>query len=271
MTWLLMNERYVAVFPSLVRLLGSLECAVLLQHIHWTAMAEGGRARVSHAQLSEETGISERTVRRRMSELRDGGWLAAERASSHDATLVYSVDVAKLATSAPVDVANLATSTRQPGGHVANLATSDVANLATSSIQKEEVPTSVGVEPSPEPHTGDLSHEQVAPVPQRHPSRPIDQWAPRSELLDHLRHAYPHVDIDASRVRFWNFHYAKQDTSKSWDALFENWVSNDEDRVVASLLDGTDDRGIPRSQAGVSSTVGPPLRPGDPGYFNPLD
>jgi hypothetical protein len=133
-------------------------------------------------------------------------------------------------------------------------------------------------EPTYEPTTGEqVSNEAGETVerseyakPQRHPSRPIDIWQPSGALLGWLRQAYPHVDVNACYTRFRNFHFAKQDTSKSWDALFENWVSNDEDRAIAATIGGTDELGKPRAQRGTSSVVGPALQPGEEGYFDPL-
>lgn len=87
----LMDEMYVAVFPSLVRLLGSVESAVILQHIHFRAQANDGRAVLTYQQISADTGISFATVRRRVTWLLDNGYLESERASTWDSTYAYTV------------------------------------------------------------------------------------------------------------------------------------------------------------------------------------
>ena len=243
-----MDERFVAYFPSLGRLLGSIEGAVLIQFIHWSRNTATGEARLTYAEMSEGTGISERTVRRRMGLLRDGGWVVARRSSRDDATISWRVDVAKIE----------GASRGGQSGHLetARLATSETDNLATSSTQKEEellVP--VGT---------DATREE----PERHPSRPIaSNWTPRPDFHAYLREAYPHADVDSSIRRFALHHFAAQSTSKSWEAKLEVWVDNDNARAVSSLHEGTDDLGVPRTQRRAAGPL--EARPGDPDYVDP--
>lgn len=241
MSGLLMDERFVAVFPSLVRKLGNMEAAAILQHLHWSADVTGW-IHASYAQVSADTGITERTVRRRIQTLRDEGYLTARRASSTDATMVYRVEVDKVAGRCG------------QSGHIegANLATSDPANLATSSTQKERTTSSIGRDVAPEVH----------------PQRPIaPDWAPASEWFAYLRVVYPDVDLSFAHVRFVNYHLSRKDVSRSWEALFENWVGGDQQRIDETKLAGTDDLGVPLRQR-ASSVVGDALKPGDEGYFD---
>lgn len=124
-------------------------------------------------------------------------------------------------------------------------------------------------EPLPAAESGDLPDERGSVVPERHPSRQMTaDWRPRPEFVAYLDRAYRHVNVLASGVRFRNYHFAKQSTSKSFEALLENWVSNDEDRILAQFDGGTDELGVPRTQRG-TSIVGDALKPGDEGYFDP--
>jgi hypothetical protein len=98
MSGMLMDERFVAVFPSLVRRLGSLESAVILQHMWWLG-DENGFIKVTQQQISDETGIGLRTVERRVRWLREQGYVVARRTSAYDATLTYEIDTDRLAES----------------------------------------------------------------------------------------------------------------------------------------------------------------------------
>lgn len=129
---------------------------------------------------------------------------------------------------------------------------------------------------TPEQETSNSGEVELgAPVngiaPFQHPARAIDpHWTPRRVFAQYLADRYRHVTIAEALTRFRNHQLARQATSRSWEALFENWVSSDEQRTVAMLYSGTDDRGIPVTQSG-KSIVPPPLQPGDEGYFNPHD
>jgi DNA-binding transcriptional ArsR family regulator len=90
MSGMLMAERFVAVFPSLVRALGDIESAAILQHVYWLT-GEDGQARTTAAEINEATGIAERTVRRRLDRLIEDGYLVAERAGKFDAARVFTV------------------------------------------------------------------------------------------------------------------------------------------------------------------------------------
>jgi DNA-binding transcriptional MocR family regulator len=127
-----MDERFVAVFPSLVRLLGNMESAAILQYLHWKA-DEDGDIKVPMAEISDDTGIALRTVERRVRGLRDEGWVEAGRSGAYDATLTYRIDHEKLDTA---NVADSSSPSRQSGGlDPANLADSDPAKVADSSLQ----------------------------------------------------------------------------------------------------------------------------------------
>lgn len=176
----------------------------------------------------------------------------AERSAAYDATLKYRIVLDRVAHSA-----NLADSTPQLVVHPAKVADSDPAKVADSSLQKEEVPT---------PRSS--RSERVAPV--QHPSRQITaDWEPRPEFWQYLAETYPHADVwQGSVMRFRNYQYARQATSKSFEALLENWVSNDNERAEQNLKAGTDDLGVPRAQ-GKKSVVPDGPQPGDPDYLDP--
>jgi hypothetical protein len=74
------------------------------------------------------------------------------------------------------------------------------------------------------------------------------------------------VDITLSLRRFRN-HYAEGQTSRNWEAKFENWVLSDYQRAGAEA--GTDSVGIPNTQR--KTSIVQPAQPGDPDYFDPND
>lgn len=92
MSGLLIREQFVAVFPSLVRALGSIESAVILQHLHFLVGDDGTTGPVTAQQISDATGIAERTVRRRLENLREVGVLTSSRATSMNPTQVHEID-----------------------------------------------------------------------------------------------------------------------------------------------------------------------------------
>jgi DNA-binding transcriptional ArsR family regulator len=95
---LLISGPFVAYLPALGRLLGNVESAIILQHLHFRAqVSEDGLARVSQQDVADETGMALRTVERRLRALRDRGLVSAERSSTWDATLAYRVHPARLA------------------------------------------------------------------------------------------------------------------------------------------------------------------------------
>jgi hypothetical protein len=238
-----MDERFVAVFPSLVRTLGSLESAVILQHLHFNA-DEDGDIRITHQQISDETGISERTVRRRITQLRDEGWITTDRAGAYDATSVHRIDHSRL-----TEPANLATSGSPGGIESANLATSDAANLATSSSKKER--TSSRDSSSAE----QLRARDVEPLIHERLTLPSG-WLPSREFTAYLRHTYSDVDLDTSLARFRGYAIDNHKMTRSWENSFESWVAEDQRRRQAEADDGgTDDMGVPRNQNRTSRFV----------------
>lgn len=83
------------------------------------------------------------------------------------------------------------------------------------------------------------------------PMRPLpDGWEPSPEKWTSLQGEFGGVlDLSVSLRRFRN-HYCEGQTSRNWDAKFENWVLSDAGRT--GLLDGTDDLGVPHNQRTVS-------------------
>lgn len=91
-----------------------------------------------------------------------------------------------------------------------------------------------------------------------------DGWVPSPEKRDALRAEFGSlIDLNTSLRKFRN-HYAEGQTSRNWDAKFENWVIDDAAR--ARSTQGTDDLGVPIGQR--ASRIRP-LQPGDPGYVDP--
>jgi hypothetical protein len=107
----------------------------------------------------------------------------------------------------------------------------------------------------------------VTVEPVTHPSRPVaSDWQPRPVWARWLMRKYPGIDVRESARRFVMHHVSKQDTSRSWEAALEVWVSQDHAKWMDQQ--GTDDLGVPRAQRG--RTVRP-AQPGDPDYVDPAE
>lgn len=146
MSGLLINEQFVAVFPSLVRRLGDANLAIILQSIWFQTDRRSGESVATHAELSEATGIPERTVKRGTSRLRELGLLDSRRLSSTDPTSVWTVNSESLTSVS----ANLAPDFEAVRSVSANLAPDPECQSGThSSTKKKEVSSSeVGKPPS---------------------------------------------------------------------------------------------------------------------------
>lgn len=103
------------------------------------------------------------------------------------------------------------------------------------------------------------------PEPDVHPSRSIPaNWQPRGIWARYLMRKYPGIDVRESARRFTLHHVGRQDTSRSWEAALEVWVSHDHERWMEQQ--GTDDLGVPKGQRGRKITA---AQPGDPDYVSP--
>lgn len=99
----------------------------------------------------------------------------------------------------------------------------------------------------------------------QHPMRPLPEgWMPDPARWAALADEFANlIDLHVSLRRFRNY-YAEGQTSRNWDARFDNWVLSDAERVKATL--GTDDLGIPHNQRKSKITA---AKPGDPDYIDP--
>jgi hypothetical protein len=161
MSGLLLTEPFVAVFPDLVRRLGSMEAAALLQFIAYQE-DDGEGVTLTVAAMAEGTGLTDRTVKRLTARLRTAGVLQAERSGPWCSTLRYQVcrdhpvlagqqESARVASSESAKVAP-----RQS----AKVSPSESASLAPSTVlpEVEESPehTAVAVEADDQPLDGIL-------------------------------------------------------------------------------------------------------------------
>lgn len=89
---MLMDEEFVAVFPSLVRRLCDPGRAIVLQTLWFRADKQTGEVVMTHRDISDRTGIPERTVRRATNWLRNEGFLSSRRLSSENPTQVWRVN-----------------------------------------------------------------------------------------------------------------------------------------------------------------------------------
>ena len=125
MSGLLSSGPFVAVFPSLVRSLGSMEAAAIVQYVAYRQTSdEPIRLRV--ADFCEATGLSETTVKRHTRALAESGVLVKHQAG-RNAVVAYAV---------VRDHEALRGSDRSPGG--ATSAPSGAGSPSTSRVRTQE-------------------------------------------------------------------------------------------------------------------------------------
>lgn len=97
MASLLMDEEFVAVFPSLVRRLGGMNRAAVLQAIHFASQVQGlevdGRiwTPLTAAQIGRKTGLSDDSVQRALSALTASGVLKGRGAQQGTRRLMWTI------------------------------------------------------------------------------------------------------------------------------------------------------------------------------------
>lgn len=129
--------------------------AIVYSQIIWRSEQHPDGWRASYALLAEETGLPQRTVRRCCAALREQNVVAAERATSDDATLVWTVVSAGQPKVANVDTSEVADLDTPPGqsGHLP-----EMADLATSSLETVET------EQTPPTTPPDADEQQALPL-----------------------------------------------------------------------------------------------------------
>lgn len=214
------------------------------------ASREGEESCQSVGTLARMARISESQVYRVLSELKNSGAIEATGTHPRYRTVIYRIPGVTLALVRP--------SHPREGG-----VTDATVTLAPVRPDPTTNPTTTSSSSPSETEVRDRA------VPERHPSRPMTpDWRPSVDFFRFLCDTYPRVHVNEQVVRFRNFYYANQQTSRSWEARLENWVSTEQQRAEERTLNGTDDMGIPLAQRATSVVPGP-AQPGDPNYFNP--
>lgn len=217
------------------------------------ANREGEASCQSVSTLAEMTRTSTATIHRSLARLREAGLIEKTGVSERYKTSVY----------------------RLPGMAATPL-TGETSQIETPLIQDARPLSTVRDNPSTTTPTttptltseGTLTKATGAIPPEiepeTHTSRPITHWwAPRPVFARAMMHKYPDLDYRAAQTRFVNHYVARGQSSRSWEALLENWLSSDYDRMKDR--EGTDDLGIPKGQRKSTQRV---PQPGDPDYFD---
>jgi hypothetical protein len=158
---LISGGAYIAYFAPLSIALGSQPMrAIIVQHL-WNASRETGEAAMTHAQLAQETGMAESTLRRHVAWLKAEGILSVRRASAMNATSVWVVnphaipDVPKMSNSIcspteQIDVLKMSTCRSEPRQNEQV----DLLKMSTSTVLRKSIypPT-----PLLDPHADNLS------------------------------------------------------------------------------------------------------------------
>jgi DNA-binding Lrp family transcriptional regulator len=203
--------------------------------------------------LARMARVSESTVHRAIRDLREGGLIEHTGVSGRYRTNVYSLPL--------MGVTPVTGDTCQSDTPV----TSAPRPLSPMTPDPIEITPSTSSSDSSEVKTTRATGALVEVEPATHPSRPIPHnWQPRPIYARWLMRNYPGIDLRESARRFRAHHFARQDTSRSWEASLSVWVSQDWQRW--SEQQGTDDLGVPRGQRARSTTA---PQPGDPGYVDP--
>jgi hypothetical protein len=89
----LLNERVVTIQPSLVRALGNLNKAAVLQQIHWhDKTRDGSWVKIGARELGEEIGLSESQINYALGQLLELGVIVYRHAENHDRRRELRVD-----------------------------------------------------------------------------------------------------------------------------------------------------------------------------------
>ena len=227
-------------------------------------MGRNGACWPSQALMAEELGVDARTIRRHLVTLQEMNLVtvtAVKTPTGRRNTYHLVSDpfggVAKAMSAPPQEPAETG------GGEDTSVLmgedTSVLRIRTTRTREREEVP-------SPEVPVGRAAVESD---PVQHPSRQITPgWTPRTAFIAGLRRDYPRVNLQESCRRFVDYQTANQRTSRSWEASFRQWVSNDAERL-RERHSGTDELGVPYGQKRGSVQDLP--QPGDEGYVSPED
>lgn len=223
------------------------------------ANREGNGSCQSATTIAKMIGAHRATVFRAIKRLEADGALVREGVSQKYGTVIWSMPIGLGET--PVE------EVPEGGSHIATGRTSATAPVAPVRHNPSLTPVSSVVDTTSEGSrveraTGALVNP---PEPDTHPSRPLSSsWQPRPVWARWLLRKYPGIDVQECARRFVLFHVSKQDTSRSWEAALEVWVSHDYERWREQQ--GTDDLGVPKGQRKSRSAA---AQPGDADYVSP--
>ena len=199
---LLIDEPFVAVYPSLIRALGSATHAIVVQQLWYARDRRTGVTTMTVDAVADLTGLSKRTVERSLKWLRDRGILDRARAGAFDHTSVWTVNRAALTTQiGGIDTANVADS------DTATLADSDTANVADSSSTEEP-------RKKPEEERATSTRQTRLPA----------SWQPTPEHRDRATKTGLDVDREAGKFRLHAEEKAR--TAANWNSAFTRWLIN---------------------------------------------
>lgn len=232
------------------------------------ANREGNGSCQSNTTLSAMTGASRATVYRILGRLEAEGWIIRAGKSSKYGTVMWELPIGVGPVEALEDDRFEGSQVETEGGsHSETLSHGETEGVSqVRPNPKELTPLPVAetqVGETPTRATG----ARVVIDPETHPSRAITaQWQPRQHFARYLMHLYPGIDHAECTRRFVAHHISRQDTSRSWEAGLNLWMSQDYERWREQQ--GTDDLGVPRGQRPSRNRA---LQPGDEGYFDPSD
>ena len=140
MASMLLNEEFVAVFPSLVRRLGGMNKAAVLQAIHFASHLQAqliGKERwtpMTATQLSNKTGLSDDACQRALSALVSMGVLKCRGAQQGSRKLMWSIQHEQLEASREI---------AESGSAKSRNASREIAECTTTKNKEEEPNNSV--------------------------------------------------------------------------------------------------------------------------------
>lgn len=146
MASMLLDEQFVAVFPSLVRRLGGMNEAAVLQTIHYAsqlgAVEQDGRLWVplTCREIGLKTGLSEDAVLRCLTGLRESGVVIGRGAQQGSRKLMWSIDMEVLEGNTNREIAESPTAkSRKPNREIAGCTTTKNREETTKNIPQAEI------------------------------------------------------------------------------------------------------------------------------------
>lgn len=255
----LLNERFIAVNPSLIRAVGLIK-AVVIQEIHFASSedyigGESGQVTMGQAELADRIGLERQSVNRALRDLTKDGLVVAVPVPGERAKKSYSVDVEAVEMATQMTCPKVDTSPRPVQKRTGDLSTIARVDPDMPPYREE------GLEENPPtPQRGEQEELFAAPVEEAAPKRSIDdefyEWwdayprgkrGARSVAADAYAKRRKHLTADELLRRLSIYVAARQRAKQAWGGEAPlmhgaSFLNRRHDDWVEPLTDGIDER-----------------------------